>query len=130
VSRTFSIRPPPNRTCKFPTKPSLDTPLNNPPEAPSEEVEVTDPTHPLFGRRFAVLSVTRNPRGPAFVFVAYRDAMRLRILVSSTDLAPSQARTLRTKWTREAIQELLSLVAEGDTSCHKPGSSGEDSRNP
>src|SRR3954471_7070502 len=105
------------------TKPYLDTPLNNPPESPSEEVEVTDPTHPLFGRRFTVLSVTRNPRGPAFVLVAYRDAMRLRIPVSSTSLAPSQIRPLRTKWTREAVQELLSLVTEGDTSCHSPGTS-------
>jgi hypothetical protein len=64
------------------------------------------------------------------VFVAYRDAMRLRIPISSTNLAPSQVRTLRTKWTREAVQELLSLVAEGDTSCHEPGTSGEGSRNP
>jgi hypothetical protein len=112
------------------TKPFHDTPLNNPPEPPSEEVEVTDPTHPLFGRRFAVLSVTRNPRGPAFVFVAYRDALRLRIPISSTNLAPSQIRPLRTKWTREAAQELLSLVTDGDTSCHKPGTSGEGSRKP
>ena len=93
-------------------------------------VEVTDPTHPLFGRRFAVRSVTRTPRGPAFVFVAYRDAMRLRIPIASTDLAPSQVRSLRTKWTREAARELLSLVTEGDTSCHKPGTSGEDSPKP
>jgi hypothetical protein len=112
----------------YQTKPSLDTPLNNPLEPPSEEVEVTDPTHPLFGRRFSVLSVTRNPRGPAFVFVAYRDAMRLRIPICSTSLAPSQIRTLRTKWTREAVQDLLSLVTEGNTSCHSPGTSGEDSR--
>ena len=56
--------------------------------------------------------------------------MRLRIPISSTSLAPSQIRPLRTKWTREAVQELLSLVAEGDTSCHKPGTSGEDSRKP
>jgi hypothetical protein len=89
-----------------------------------------DPTHPLFGRRFAVLSVTRNPRGPVFVFVAYRDALRLRIPISSTNLAPSQIRPLRTKWTREAAQEILSLVTEGDTSCHKPGTSGEDSLKP
>src|SRR4051794_23500624 len=111
-------------------KPRLDTPLNNRPEPPSEEVEVTDPTHPLFGRRFSFLSVTRNPRGPAFVLVAYRDAMRLRIPISSTNLTPSQIRPVRTKWTRDAAQELLSLVTEGDPSCHKPGTSGEDSREP
>jgi hypothetical protein len=97
---------------------------------PPDEVEVTDPTHPLFGRRFPVISITRQPRRTAFVFVAYRDTMRLRIPISSTSLAPSQSRPLRTKWTREAVQELLSLVTEGETSCHSPGTSGEDSRNP
>ena len=112
------------------TKPSLDTPVNNPPEPSPEEVEVTDPTHPLFGRRFPVISISRQPRHTAFVFVAYRDAMRLRIPISSTSLAPSQVRTFRTKWTREAIQELLSLVTEGDTSCHSQGTSGQRSRNP
>jgi hypothetical protein len=91
---------------------------------------VTDPTHPLFGRRFPVISITRQPRRTAFVFVAYRDSMRLRIPISSTDLAPSQGLLLRTKWTREAIQEFLSLVTEGEASCHSPGTSGEDSRNP
>jgi hypothetical protein len=62
--------------------------------------------------------------------MAYRDAMRLRIPISSTSLAPSQSRPFPTKWTREAVQELLSLVTEGDASCHDPGTSGEDSRNP
>ena len=91
---------------------------------------MTDPTHPLFGRRFPALSISRQPRSTGFVFVAYRDSMRLRIPISSTNLAPSQVRTLRAKWTRESVQELLSLVAEGDTSCHEPGTSGEGSRNP
>ena len=93
-------------------------------------LEVTDPTHPLFGRCFPLISITRHPRHTAFVFVAYRDTMRLRIPLSSTSLAPSQSRPFRTKWTREAVQELLSLVTEGEASCHSPGTSGEDSRNP
>jgi hypothetical protein len=91
---------------------------------------VTDPTHPLFGRRFPVLSISRQTSDTAVVFVAYREAMRLRIPVSSTSLAPCQIRPLRTKWTREAVQELLSLVTEGETSCHSPGTSGQDSRKP
>ena len=64
------------------------------------------------------------------VFVAYRESMRLRIPITSTSLAPSRFRTYRTKWTREAIQELLSLVTEGETSCHSQGTSGQRSRNP
>ena len=112
------------------TKPCLDTSLNNPRQLPPEEVEVTDPTHPLFGRRFAVLSVSRQSRDSAVVFVAYRDTMRLRIPVRSTSLAACQVRPPRTKWTREAVQELLSLVTEGDTSCHSPGTSGTGSPRP
>src|SRR5512135_898368 len=41
------------------TRPYHHTPLNNPPELTTEEVEVTDPTHPLCGRRFPILSDTR-----------------------------------------------------------------------
>ena len=97
---------------------------------PPDEVEVTDPTHPLFGRRFAVLSISRQQRDSAVVYVAYRDTMRLRIPVSSTSLAPCQVRPPRTKWTREAVQELLSLVTEGDTPCRSPKTSGKGSRRP
>jgi len=95
---------------------------------PPDEVEVIDPSHPLFGRRFTVLSISRQPRDSAVVFVAYRETMRLRIPVSSTNLARCQVRTPRTKWTREAVQELLSLVTEGDTPCRSPETSGKGSR--
>jgi hypothetical protein len=64
------------------------------------------------------------------VFVAYRDGMRLRIPIVSTSLARGQSHPPRTKWTEHAVQELLSLVAEGDTSCRSPGTSGQGSRTP
>ena len=104
--------------------------FNNPPESLPEEVEVTDPTHPLFGRRFPVLSVSRQTRNAAVVFVAYRDMMRLRIPVSSTSLAPCHIDPPRTKWTLEAVQEFLSLLTEGEPSCHSLGTSGQGSRKP
>src|SRR6516165_6407441 len=92
-------------------------PFHNPsPELP-DEVEVTDPTHPLFGRRFPVLSISRQPRTTALVLVAYRDTMRLRIPITSTSLALRQIHAPRTKWTKEAVQELLSLITEGDSPC-------------
>ena len=97
---------------------------------PPDEVEVTDPTHPLFGRRFAVLSISRQPRDSAVVYVAYRDTMRLRIPISSTSLATSQVHIPRTKWSREAVQELLPLVTEGNTSCRSPKTSGKGSHRP
>ena len=56
-------------------------PLNDSPGAlEEEEVTVTDPGHPLYGRRFPVAS---RPRGPGakgnHVDVRYHDAMLLRI---------------------------------------------------
>ena len=86
-----------------------------------------DPTHPLFGRRFPVLSISRQPQSPPTVFVAYRDTMRLRIPVSSTSLG-SETRPPGTKWTREAIREFLSLVQEVAPPCHNPTRSGRGSR--
>ena len=51
---------------------------------------MTDPTHPLFGRRFPVLSISRQPHSPGYVLVVYRDSMRLRIPVPATSLATGQ----------------------------------------
>src|SRR5512135_3550609 len=117
------------RSSRSRTRPYHDTPLNNPPELTTEEVEVTDPTHPLFGRRFPVLSISRQPQSPPSVLVAYRETMRLRIPVSSTSLA-SQTRTLGTKWAREAIREFLSLAQEVAPPCRSPRRSGRGSRTP
>src|SRR5512135_2796600 len=47
------------RGARIGTRPYHDTPLNKPPELTTEEVEGTDPTHPLCGRRFPILSDTR-----------------------------------------------------------------------
>jgi hypothetical protein len=86
---------------------------------------VTDPTHPLFGRRFRVVSVSHPPRRPGQVTVAYREGMRLRIPVLSTSLAPGNAEALRSKLTREALLDLFSLVKECERSCpDHPDTSG------
>ena len=61
------------------------------------------------------------------MFVSYRDTMRLRIPVSSTNLG-DETRTPGTKWTREAIREFLSLVKEVAPPCHSPTKSGRGSR--
>src|SRR5262249_47759555 len=42
----------------------LHTPVNNPPVDDPAEVEVTDSSHPLYGRRFALLST--RPRPPQY----------------------------------------------------------------
>jgi hypothetical protein len=91
---------------------------------------VTDPTHPLFRRRFLVLSISRPPHGSGHVLVAYRDAMQLRIPVTSTSLMVNPIPPPGTKWTPDAIRELLSLVQEGETPWHCPKTSGRGSPDP
>lgn len=89
---------------------------------------VTDPTHPLFGRTFPVVSVSRQPRGEGYVVVAYRDALRLRLPVPATDLSSPTTRTPPTKWTPAAVREFLALVAEVSPPCPSRPPSGRRSR--
>ena len=92
---------------------------------------MTDPTHPLFGRRFRVLSVSHPPQVPGQVVVAYRDGMRLCLPVPATDLAPDNLPSPRTKFTLEALRGLLALVKECEDSwLGHPGVSGTDSPAP
>lgn len=89
---------------------------------------MTDPAHPLYGRRFPVISVSHPPQRPGHVTVAYRDFMRLRLPVLSTSLAPGRASTPRTKLTRKALLDLLALVQECAAPCPAPPDpSGADS---
>ncbi len=72
--------------------------------------------HPLFGRRFAVVSLSNPPNGAGHVVVAYRGYMRLRIPVSATQLVPPQ-RYLSTKLTLESVTELVTLAKQCEVLC-------------
>ena len=78
---------------------------------------MTDPTHPLYGRRFPVVSISHPPQHPGHVIVAYRDGLRLRIPVQATERNPDNATRSRTKFTRDALLELLALLKECPTAC-------------
>ena len=92
-------------------------------------IEVTDPTHPLFGRRFTVLSICKSAHGLGSVLVAYREAIQLRISLPATSLNFTPAARVRTKLTKEAIHQIISLVKEDPESCHTRRSpSGNGSR--
>lgn len=93
------------------TIPQLNTLFNNPDEKDQTEIEVTDPTHPLFGRRFTVISVSSPLHGPGFAFVAYRDQIVLRLPVASTTLAPSRP-VISTQLTPDAVQELMTIAED------------------
>ena len=88
------------------------------------EVEVTDPTHPLFGRRFMLVSISTSPQNAGYVLVAYRDYMRLRIPRLATNLAPARP-TGSTKLTLAAVTELIALAEQCEGLCHTdPPTSG------
>ena len=91
-------------------------------------IEVTDPTHPLYGRRFPVLSISHPPQRPGHVVVAYRDSLRLRIPVTVTKPTPVNASRPRTRITRDALLEFLALWKECQAACvDHPGPSGTGS---
>ena len=93
------------------------------------EVEVTDPFHPLFGRRFPLISSSSTITGPGYVWVAYRDYMRLRIPLSATSLV-SSGPISRTKFTRQGLEELLALASEYEGLCQStPQKSGRSYQN-
>ena len=96
----------------------LNTPINNPLVEKVTEVEVTDPTHPLFGRRFPVLSISSAPNAVGCAYVTYRDYMTLRIPRDATNLAPARS-TLETKLTIAAVEQLVSVARECKVLCQE-----------
>jgi hypothetical protein len=99
---------------EFTKKPSLDARLKNP---EADTIEVTDPTHPLFGQRFTIRSVIQPPGQAGFAYVVYQETMTLRIPLAVTDRFNCPRRRTRTKWTSEAVTDLLTLVTEVPLSC-------------
>jgi hypothetical protein len=77
-----------------------------------EWVEVTDPTEPLYGRRFRVESISRSPQEVAHVFVRREDGIGLRVPLRSTNLSLLVSDTPRAKLNAQSIADFLSLVKE------------------
>jgi hypothetical protein len=111
------------------TRRQQNAPSNNPIHPDPDEIEVTDPSHPLFGRRFPVRHISRQPNSSGYVYVSYRDFMTLRIPLPATQLAaPYPTPPTRTKLTVEAIQDLLSFLERSEPPCpFRPETSGTDS---
>ena len=78
---------------------------------------MTDPTHPLYGRRFQALSISHPPQRPGPVVVAYRGSLRLRIPVPATEPDPDNAARSRPRFTRHSLLEFLALWKECPAPC-------------
>ena len=100
-----------------PTSPHLDTLGSYLGAGAAAEVSVTDPGHPLYGRRFALVSGVAVPGAQRHVHVAYHGDATLRLPVAATSLHPRPSGLAGTKLTLEAVRELLRLAAEGEHAC-------------
>jgi hypothetical protein len=79
-------------------------------------VEITDPSHPLFGRRFPVVFVGAPFNPSPHVFVTYRENIVLRIPVSATNLVPPRAAP-HAKFTLQALDDLILLAKQCEVLC-------------
>lgn len=80
-------------------------------------MEVTDPTEPLFGKRFEILSISRGASWDANVLVKYDDVVVLRVPLRATSLFALVHHGPQSKLSRAAAEEFLSLVKEYEL-CH------------
>ena len=89
-------------------------------ECPEEltEIEVTNPTHPLYGRRFPLISVSHPPQGTPHVFVTYRQEIVLKIPLADTNLLEEPRQHAFTKLTLHTIEATISLAKECEELCH------------
>src|SRR3954454_2463858 len=89
-----------------------DTPIADGDLSGAEEIEVTDPGHPLYGRRFRLLTVTSGVRSAQLAHVVYRLDIFLLIPISVPSLHPPTTRSVPTKLCLEALEDLLRVTAE------------------
>ena len=92
----------------------LNTPLKNN-QRENAVVEVTDPYHPLYGRRFPIISISSgscNARSVLVINAAGKER-QLRIPIQATKLV-IRPQSIRTKITLAAITDLISTTGEVD----------------
>ena len=93
-------------------------------------IEVTDPRHPLFGRRFTLVSGRRpGTSGSDHILVVLQGHILLRLPVAATSLASRPPDEVVSKLTIEAVRELITLTeSSGVKACSsEPSASGNTS---
>lgn len=74
--------------------------------------------HPLFGRRFSLISVETVTCGESLVRVNYRFGLTLLLPIGVTDLEPAVfSRVLRAKLRVEAVKDLIALAEGSEGAC-------------
>src|SRR5689334_5520309 len=93
------------------TSTHLDTPIHLSSAQP-EQITVTDPTHPLYGRNFPVVSMTSGRHGTAYAYVDDRNGTVLRVSIMATNLHPAPLDLPTSKLTLDAIRDLVRLASQ------------------
>lgn len=75
-----------------------------------------DPTHPLFGREFSVVSITQKTN-EGDVLVRYRDHLLLRIPIAATTLSAMAATSIVAKLNFAVIVDFLAAAKECEAIC-------------
>jgi hypothetical protein len=84
----------------------------------AREVKVIDPVHPLYGRRFQVVSVIRESCANPMVRVEWRFGLTLLLPLSVTDLrAPEELRKIRIRLGVEALEDLVAVAEATEGAC-------------
>ncbi len=74
--------------------------------------------HPLFGRRFSLISVQTVTCGESRVRVNYRFGLTLLLPIGVTDLEPAVAsRAFRAKLSVEAVKDLIAMAEGSEGAC-------------
>jgi hypothetical protein len=105
-----------------------DTPVADGDLAGVEEIEIIDPRHPLYGRRFRLVAVTNGARSVQLARVMYRPDIFLLLPISVTSLHPPATRIVPTKLCLEALEDLVRVAAEREECRSIPAMSGEPCR--
>ena len=88
-----------------------------------DEIEVVDPRHPLYGRRYRLISIGKETiaRGAckeSFARVHYRFGLTLLLPLGVTNLERNGLpRAAPTKLSLDALQELIALAEESGGTC-------------
>jgi hypothetical protein len=82
------------------------------------DVEVIDPMHPLYGRRFRVVSITRGTCSDSCARVEWRFGLTLLLPLEVTNLVPrKEQRTMPTRLSIEAMEELVAVAEGSEGAC-------------